>query len=175
MAPAGDVRAELFHRTTDGALRQGARDRRRHGAARRLRGGGPGRARPVPLLGLAGAAGHRLELQLHRRDGDGHRLPHPGRAQQGAGHERFLRLRRHGGRVVPRGIDPAQLGLAGGQLDDLPGPGADPGAAAVAGRAKAGAASSGLIGAVQEALRAVGRLGRYSTCFHWRSLDSASS
>ena len=67
------------------------------------------------------------------------------------------------------------LGLAGGQLDDLPGPGADPGAAAVAGRAKAGAASSGLIGAVQEALRAVGRLGRYSTCFHWRSLDSASS
>jgi hypothetical protein len=85
------------------------RDRRRHGAARRLRGGGPGRARPVPLLGLAGAAGHRLELQLHRRDGDGHRLPHPGRAQQGAGHERFLRLRRHGGRVVPRGIDPAQL------------------------------------------------------------------
>jgi len=77
-------------------------------------------------------------------------VPHPGRAQQGAGHERFLRLRRHGGRVVPRGIDPAQLGLAGGQLDDLPGPGADLGAAAVADRAKAGAARSGLIGPMRE-------------------------
>jgi len=94
--------------------------------------------------------------EFHRRHGDGHRLPHPGRAGQGAGHERLLRLRRHGGRVVPRGVDPAQLGLASGQLDDLPGFGADPGAAAVAGSAKAAAIRSKMIEPMREAYRLAG-------------------
>ena len=73
----------------------------------------------------------------------------PGRAQQGAGMNDFFFAATAAVSFLAGSILHS-LGLAGGQLDDLPGPGADLGAAAVADRAKAGAARSGLIGPMRE-------------------------
>ena len=107
VAPAGDVRAELLHWAADGALRQGARDRRGHGAARRLRVaalGGLGLSHFWARWRCWASAGTSASSARRRWSP----IATPAERSKAQGMNDFVR--RHGGRVVPRGSIPHSSG-----------------------------------------------------------------
>jgi hypothetical protein len=115
---ARHVRAVVLHRAPDRALRRGedrgdgARDPRRGGRGGD-RGGG---ARE--LLHRADPSRDRLELRIHRGDGDARRVPCARGAGPGAGDERHDRLRLRDAGVLRLGRTDELLGRhAGGGVD----------------------------------------------------------
>ena len=118
----GDVRPGIFHRPADPALRRSANGGGGIADHRRVGGGRPERSRRVSLLAVADFARHRLELWLHRRLGENHRFPPPGREDPGSVAQRFSGLRRDDrGVVFVRGS--AQRLRLERRAVGLPGPG----------------------------------------------------
>ncbi len=118
----GDVRPGIFHRPADPALRRSANGGGGIADHRRVGGGRSQRSRRVSLLAVADFARHRLELWLHRRLGENHRFPPPGREDPGSVAQRFSGLRRDDrGVVFVRGS--AQRLRLERRAVGLPGPG----------------------------------------------------
>ncbi len=122
MASSSDVRAQLLHWQVDDLLWKGTSDSSRHARPSVLSDGCTNRRWPYPLLGIARTARNWMELQLHRCDGDGKRVPQRRRTRESPRNERFLRFCDNGNSLFPRRFNSTQLWLERRQLDDSAGP-----------------------------------------------------